>query len=133
MSKNYIKLQNQGSIVQNLMLLGEMKDSEGFSDEFGHFTKRAVAEIAVNSAMVTSAGKIGADILALVNDGEIDETRNSVLQNAKQRMQILRALGLVATDYDAEIYAITDLGNRVLERAFPSKAGVLPDYRLLLA
>lgn len=132
MSKNYIKLQNQGSIIQNLMLLSEMKDSEGFSDEFGHFTKRAVAEIAVNSAMVTSAGKIGTDILALVNDAEIDETCNSVLQNAKQRMQILRALGLVATDYDAEIYAITDLGGRVLERAFPSKAGELPDYRLLM-
>lgn len=132
MSKNYLKLQNQGSIIQNLMLLSEMKDSEGFSDEFGHFTKRAVAEIAVNSAMVTSAGKIGSDIHALVNDGEIDETRNSVLQNAKQRMQILRALGLVATDYDAEIYAITDLGDRVLERAFPTKAGELPDYRLLL-
>lgn len=132
MSKNYIKLQNQGSIIQNLMLLGEMKDSEGFSDEFGHFTKRAVAEIAVKSAMVTSAGKIGADIIALVNDGDVDETHNSVLQNAKQRMQILRALGLVATDYDAEIYAITDLGNRVLERTFPSKAGELPDYRILL-
>jgi len=132
MSKNYIKLQNQGSIIQNLMLLNEMRDSEGFSDEFGHFTKRAVAEIAVNSAMVTSAGKMGGDILALVNDDVIDETRNSVLQNVKQRMQILRALGFVATDYDAEIYAITDLGNRVLERAFPSTSDELPDFRLLL-
>lgn len=132
MSKNYIKLQNQGSIIQNLMLLNEMKDSVGFSDEFGHFTKRAVAEVAVNSAVVTSAGKMGGDILALVNDEEIDETRNSVLQNVKQRMQILRTLGFVATDYDAEIYAITDLGNRVLERVFPSAAGELPDYKLLL-
>ena len=132
MSKNYIKLQNQGSIIQNLMLLNEMKDSEGFSDEYGHFTKRAVAEIAINSAMVTSAGKMGTDILSLVNDEEIDEGRNSVLQNAKQRMQILRALGCVATDYDAEIYAITDLGKRVLEQVFPSKAGILPDYKLLL-
>lgn len=132
MSKNYIKLQNQGSIIQNLMLLNEMNESEGFSDAHGHFSKRAVAEIAVNSAVVTSAGKMGADIIALVTNKEIDETRNSVLQNAKQRMQILRALGLVATDYDAEIYAITDLGRRVLDRVFPSDAGELPDYKLLL-
>ena len=132
MSKNYLKLQNQGSIIQNLMLLNEMKESEGFSDEFGHFTKRAVAEIAINSAMVTSAGKIGDDIIALAKNDVLDETRNSVLQNAKQRMQILRALGFVSTDYDAEIYAITDLGYRILDRVFPSVAGDIPDYRLLL-
>ena len=108
MSKNYIKLQNQGNIYQNLMLLNEMNESIGYADENGYFSKRAVAEIAINSAVVTSAGKMGDDIIALVNDTVSDESRNSVLQNAKQRMQILRVLGLVASDYDAEQYAITD-------------------------
>ena len=101
MSKNYIKLQNQGNIYQNLMLLNEMNESIGYADENGYFSKRAVAEIAINSAVVTSAGKMGDDIIALVNDTVSDESRNSVLQNAKQRMQILRVLGLVASDYDA--------------------------------
>lgn len=131
MSKNYIKLQNQGNIYQNLMLLNEMNESIGFADENGYFSKRAVAEIAINSAIVTSAGKMGDDIIALANDTVSDESRNSVLQNAKQRMQILRVLGLVASDYDAEQYAITDLGQKVLNRVFPAKAGELPDYRLL--
>ena len=108
MSKNYIKLQNQGNIYQNLMLLNEMNESIGYADENGYFSKRAVAEIAINSAVVTSAGKMGDDIIALVNDTVSDESRNSVLQNAKQRMQILRVLGLVASDYDAEQYAITE-------------------------
>ena len=57
---------------------------------------------------------MGDDIIALVNDTVSDESRNSVLLNAKQRMQILRVLGLVASDYDAEQYAITDLGQKVL-------------------
>lgn len=131
MGKNYIKLQNQGSILQNLMLLSEMQDSSGYSDEYGYFTKRAVAELAIRSAIITSAGKLGDDILALVNDVDVDETRNSVLQNAKQRMQILRVLGLVAADYDAEVYSITDLGERVLKQVFPASAGEIPDYRLL--
>lgn len=130
MSKNYLKLQNQGNIYQNLMLLNEMFESDGYADANGYFSKRAVAEIAVNSAVVTSAGKMGEDIISLVNDTESDESRNSVLQNAKARMQILRVLGLVASDYDAEQYAITDLGQKVLERVFPH-SGELPDYRLL--
>ena len=113
MSKNYIKLQNQGNIYQNLMLLNEMNESIGYADENGYFSKRAVAEIAINSAVVTSAGKMGDDIIALVNDTISDETNNSVLQNAKGRMQILRILGLIASDYDAEQYAITDLGHKV--------------------
>ena len=116
MSKNYIKLQNQGNIYQNLMLLNEMNESIGYADENGYYSKRAVAEIAINSAVVTSAGKMGDDIIALVNDTVSDESRNSVLQNAKQRMQILRVLGLVASDYDAEQYAITDLGQKVLKQ-----------------
>ena len=85
MSKNYIKLQNQGNIYQNLMLLNEMNESIGYADENGYFSKRAVAEIAINSAVVTSAGKMGNDIIALVNDTISDETNNSVLQNAKGR------------------------------------------------
>ena len=32
MSKNYIKLQNQGKIYQNLMLLNEMNESIGYAD-----------------------------------------------------------------------------------------------------
>ena len=131
MGKNYIKLQNQGSISQNLMLLNEMNDSSGYADDYGYFTKRAVAELAIKSAVITSAGKLGDDILSLVHDGDIDESRNSVLQNAKARMQILRVLGLVAADYDAEIYSITDLGMRVLQRVFPMSSSEIPDYRLL--
>ena len=39
MSKNYIKLQNQGNIYQNLMLLNEMNESIGYADENGYFSK----------------------------------------------------------------------------------------------
>jgi hypothetical protein len=131
MSKNYLKLQNQGNIYQNLMLLNEMHESSGYTDENGYFSKRSVAEIAINSAVVTSAGKMGDDIMDLVNDTVSDESRNSVLQNAKARMQILRALGLVASDYDAELYAITDFGEKVLAQVFPASAEEIPDYRLL--
>lgn len=113
------------------MLLNEMKESSGYADENGYFTKRDVAEIAINSAIVTSAGKMGEDIIALVNDTVSDESRNSVLQNAKARMQILRAHGLVASDYASELYTITDLGVKVLERVFPIDSNTLPDYRLL--
>lgn len=38
MSKNYIKLQNQGNIYQNLMLLNEMNESIGYADENGYFS-----------------------------------------------------------------------------------------------
>lgn len=131
MSKNYIKLQNQGNIYQNLMLLNEMANSVGYADENGYFTKRAIAEIAINAYLLTSEGKMGEDILEKVSDTEIDEGLNSVLQNAKQRMQILRVLGLVSTDYDSELYTITDLGMRVLERVFPSSHTIFPDYSLL--
>ncbi len=59
MSKNYIKLQNQGNIYQNLMLLNEMANSVGYADENGYFTKRAIAEIAINAYLLTSEGKMG--------------------------------------------------------------------------
>ena len=131
MSKNYIKLQNQGNIYQNLMLLNEMANSVGYADENGYFTKQAIAEIAINAYLLTSEGKMGEDILEKVSDTEIDEGLNSVLQNAKQRMQILRVLGLVSTDYDSELYTITDLGMKVLERVFPPSHTIFPDYSLL--
>ncbi len=131
MGKNYIKLQNQGNIYQNLMLLNEMANSVGYADENGYFTKQAIAEIAINAYLLTSEGKMGKDILEKVSDTEIDEGLNSVLQNAKQRMQILRVLGLISTDYDSELYAITDLGRKVLDRVFPSSHTVFPDYSLL--
>lgn len=131
MSKNYIKLQNQGNIYQNLMLLNEMANSVGYADENGYFTKHAIAEIAINAYLLTSEGKMGDDILEKVSSAEVDEGLNSVLQNAKQRMQILRVLGLVSTDYDSELYAITDLGMKVLERVFPTSHTVVPDYSLL--
>lgn len=131
MSKNYIKLQNQGNIYQNLMLLNEMMNSVGYADENGYFTKQAVAEIGIKESMITSAGKMGDDIIDSVNDTKIDEGLNSVLQNAKARMQILRVLGLVSTDYDSELYAITDLGEKLLRRVFPNDNTDIPDFALL--
>ena len=131
MSKNYIKLQNQGNIYQNLMLLNEMMNSVGYADENGYFTKKAVAEIAIKESMITSAGKMGDDIIDSVNDTEKEEGLNSVLQNAKARMQILRVLGLVSTDYDSELYAITDLGEKLLKRVFPDNQNEIPDFALL--
>lgn len=131
MSKNYIKLQNQGNIYQNLMLLNEMMNSVGYADENGYFTKKAVAEIAINASMVTSAGKMGDDIIDIINNTEIEEGLNSVLQNTKARMQILRVLGLVSTDYDSELYAITDLGEKLLKRVFPDNQNDIPDFALL--
>lgn len=132
MSKNYIKLQNQGNIYQNLMLLNEMMNSVGYADENGYFTKKAVAEIAINASMITSAGKMGNDIIDIMNNTDIEEGHNSILQNAKARMQILRVLGLVSTDYDAELYAITDFGEKLLKRVFPDNQNTIPDFSLLL-
>lgn len=131
MSKNYIKLQNQGNIYQNLMLLNEMMNSVGYADENGYFTKQAVAEIGIKESMITSAGKMGDDIIDSVNDNQIEEERNPVLQNAKARMQILRVLGLVSCDYDSESYAITDLGEKLLKRVFPDNNNDIPNFALL--
>lgn len=132
MVNNYVKLPNQGNIHQNLMLLKAMEESTGYADGNGYFTKRAVAEIGVNASIITSGGRFGEDILDIVNDMETSETDNSVLQNAKQRMQLLRCLGLVSTDYNSELYAITDLGHKVLQQSFPSSASIAPSFGLLL-
>lgn len=118
--------------MQNLQLLNNMAISQGFADKHGYFSKRAIAEIAIRGNIVTSAGKMGDDIIKLVNDESIEEGNNSVLQNAKQRMQILRVLGLVATDYDSELYSITDFGLNVLNTVFPTNSKIIPDYTLLL-
>ena len=131
MSKNYIFIPNQGNIYQHLMLLNEMANSVGYSDKNGYFTKQAIAEIGIKSYIITSAGKIGEDIIEKASDTETDEGLNSVLQNAKQRMQILRVLGLVSTDYGSELYAITDLGKKVLDRVFPLSHADIPDFTLL--
>lgn len=114
------------------MLLNEMVNSVGYADKNGYFTKKAIAEIAIKGYLLSSEGKIGDDILKRVNNAEILEELNPVLQNAKQRMQILRVLGLVSTDYDTELYAITDLGYKVLERVFPLSTSTIPNYDLLL-
>lgn len=131
MSRNYIKLQNQGNIYQNLMLLNEMANSVGYADKNGYFTKHAIAQIAIKAYIITSEGRMGEDILERVNDTGIDEGYNSVLQNAKARMQILRVLGLISTDYGSELYAITDLGMKVLDRVFPKTHTIRPDFSLL--
>lgn len=131
MGKDYIKIQNQGSILKNLMLLNEMNNSVGYADEEGYFTKKGIAEIGIKSFIITSGGQVGLDIIDRVNDLEI-ETNNPILQQAKMRMQILRLLGFVATDYDSELYTITDFGKKALERAFPYSQDCIPDYSLVL-
>lgn len=116
---NYIKLQNQGNIISNLRLLAEMKNAkDDYADENGHYTKRAIAQIGASALLFTSGNAIGAELEALWNNTEIEEGRNSLLQNAKLRMQILRTLGLVSADYDSEVYAITELGEVVLQEFF---------------
>ena len=111
---NYIKIPNQGNITSNLHLLSEMKNSEGYADKHGYFTKSQVAEIAANALIITSSSKIGEGVIDRINNSEVDEGNNSPLQNAKMRMQIMRTLGLVSTDYDSEVYAITELGDLIL-------------------
>lgn len=126
-AQNYLKLQNQGNIISNLRLLYEMKNSSGYADSQGYYSKADVAEIGINSLLITSGSKVGEEARAyLTSDG--DESRNSPLQNAKARMQILRVLGLVASDYDSEIYSITKLGELVIQQVFSEQ----PNYKLLL-
>ena len=116
---NYIKLQNQGNIISNLRLLAEMMNAkDDYADEYGHFTKRAIAQIGASALLITSGSAVGAELEALWNNTEIEEGRNPLLQNAKERMQILRTLGLVSADYDSEVYAITELGEVVLQEFF---------------
>lgn len=120
---DYIKLPNQGSIASNLRLLYEMEISSGYADASGYFTKRDVAEIGANALLITTGNKVGDGVVDTLSVDR-DEEMNSALQNAKMRMQILRLLGLVSTDYDSEIYAITKLGQLVTPEN--------PNRRLLL-
>lgn len=123
---DYLKLQNQGSIISNIRLLYEMSISDGYADSQGYFTKTSVAEIGVNSLIITSGSKVGDEAKAIIHT-EGDESRNSPLQNAKARMQILRVLGLVSADYGSEIYAITKLGKLAVQQIFNET----PNFKLL--
>lgn len=113
--RDYIQLQNQGNIISNIRLLYEMLNSEGYADEQGYFTKSAVAEIACNALILTTGSKVGEEVSSVIH-AEGDESRNSPLQNAKARMQLLRVLGLVSADYGSEIYAITRLGHLIVSQ-----------------
>lgn len=109
---DYVKLPNQGSIASNLRLLYEMAISSGYADSSGYFTKRDVAEIGANALLITTGAQIGNGVIDTLST-EVNEEMNSALQNAKMRMQILRLLGLISTDYDSEIYAITKMGQLI--------------------
>ena len=128
MGYDYLKLPNQGNIITNLRLLYEMKHSNGFADEHGYFTKRDVTEIGVRSLVVTSQGKAGQEVVDMIDDTSIDELLNSVLQNTKQRLQLLRILGFISTDYDSELYAITEFGEYALQSVFNR----VPNYAILM-
>lgn len=124
--KDYIQLQNQGNIVSNIRLLYEMLNSDGYADSQGYFTKKDVAEIACNALIITTGSKIGEEVTSVINSAG-DESRNSPLQNAKARMQLLRVLGLISTDYGSEIYAITHLGKLMVRQVLASN----PNMKLL--
>lgn len=109
-SNNYIKLPNQGNISSNLRLLYEMQVASDYADSQGYYTKRDIAEIAANALLITTSSQIGTDVIATIDNADINEGDNSPLQNVKMRMQILRILGLVSADYYSEVYAITELG-----------------------
>lgn len=120
---DYVKLPNQGSIASNLRLLYEMEISSGYADASGYFSKRDVAEIGANALLITTGTQVGSRVVDTLS-AEGDEEMNSALQNAKMRMQILRLLGLISTDYDSEIYAITKMGQLITPEN--------PNRRLLL-
>lgn len=124
--RDYIQLQNQGNIISNVRLLYEMMNSDGYADENGYFSKSDVAEIACNALILTTGSKVGEEVNTVIHAAG-DQTRNSPLQNAKARMQLLRALGLVSTDYGSEIYAITRLGKLMVTQILSSN----PRYALL--
>lgn len=113
--RDYIQIQNQGNIISNIRLLYEMKNSDGYADSQGYFSKRDVAEIGCNALIITTGSKIGEEVTSVINSSG-DESRNSPLQNAKARMQLLRVLGLVSTDYGAETYAITKMGELIINQ-----------------
>ena len=125
--KDYLKLHNQGNIISNIRLLLEMKLAQDeYADSQGYFTKKAVARIAVNSLIITSGCKVGEEALGII-DSEGDESLNSPLQNAKDRMLILRSLGLVSADYGSEIYSITPMGELMVNQFLKNE----PNYPLL--
>lgn len=113
--RDYIQLQNQGNIMSNIRILYEMLNSDGYADEQGYFTKKDVADIACNALILTTGSKVGEEVTSVIHS-EGDESRNSPLQNAKARMQLLRVLGLVSADYGSEIYAITRLGKLLVSQ-----------------
>lgn len=124
--RNYIQLQNQGNIISNIRLLYEMMNADGYADEQGYFSKADVAEIACNALILTTGNKVGEEAASVIHSSG-DETRNSPLQNAKARMQLLRVLGLVSSDYGAETYALTRLGKLMVSQVFSAT----PDMALL--
>ena len=100
-----------------------MEISSGYADASGYFSKRDVAEIGANALLITTGTQVGSRVVDTLS-AEGDEGMNSALQNAKMRMQILRLLGLISTDYDSEIYAITKMGQLITPEN--------PNRRLLL-
>lgn len=130
MSCNVLKIQNQGNILTNLRLLYEMKNAgEDLHDAHGYFTKKDVARIAVTSLIATTEGKVDVEeLLKHIDDDTTAETDNSILQNVKARLQILRQFGLLSTDYSSEIYAITELGEQMLNQVY----GPQRSYKLLM-
>lgn len=123
----YIKLPNQGSMLPLIRLLFEMKNSDGYADENGFFSKVDIAEIAANALLITSGSRVGGDMMDVVHDTSRSEELNSALQNTKMRMQLMRILGLVSTDYDSEIYAITELGELFIQQLVNAN----PNYKFL--
>ena len=123
---DYLQLQNQGNIVSNIYLLDQMDLASDMADSQGYYSKRSVAIIGVSSLIITSGSKVGDEVAKIVDAGG-DSSRNSPLQNAKARMQILRVLGLVSADYGSETYAITRVGKLVLSQFRQNPR----DYRML--
>lgn len=130
MSSNILKIQNQGNILSNLRLLYEMKNAgDDLHDKHGYYTKKDVARIAVMSLIATTEGRVDVDeLLRHIDDDTVAETDNSILQNVKQRLQILRQFGLLSTDYGSEIYAITELGEQMLNQVY----GPQRSFKLLM-
>ena len=130
MGSNILKIQNQGNIISNLRLLYEMKNAgDELHDKHGYFTKKDVARIAVMSLIATTEGRVDVDeLLKHIDDDTVPETDNPILQNVKARLQILRQFGLVSADYGSEIYAITELGEQMLNQLY----GPQHSYKLLM-
>lgn len=130
MGNNILKIQNQGNILGNLRLLYEMKNAgDDLHDKFGYYTKKDVARIAVMSLIATTEGRVDVEeMLRHIDDDTIPETDNPILQNVKARLQILRQFGLISTDYGSEIYAITELGEQMLNQVY----GPQRSYKLLM-